>query len=313
MQRTKMLGIATLILLLTLSACGADTPASSTPSQETTPAVESVLETPEVSTPEPESIVESSLEPAQSDLEPIDEYIPQYTTTDTSEDALIQLVKDTITINHDRLEEEHISPAEQDTARLGEWLFVHDGTPLVDYECVNIPYLTHFLSYGLFDADIAELDNWNLSEPVQRQVFNAYFDVSYTLAFDYQDTTYQALIGSWQGEYIILDMIMEGDIDLTPQPTATPEAPQSNSNASSAATPAPQTPSGGGSTSYTPDPAPAPATPAPQPDPTPAPATPAPQAPGTGSQGAPPAELPWSTGGGAPEIGDTGYVAPDAY
>lgn len=266
-----------ILVLFTLAGCGTHDPSSSTPPQETALATESVIETPEVSTPEPESIVESGLEPAQSDLEPIDEYIPQYTTTDTSEDALIQLVKDTITIDHDRLEEEHIIPAEQDTAQLGEWLFVHDETPLVDYECVNIPYLTHFLSYGLFDADIEELDNWNLSEPAQRQVFNAYFDVNYTLEFDYQDTTYQALIGSWEGEYIVLDMIVEGDIDLTPQPTATPEAPQSNSNSNSAATPAPQTPSGGGSTSYTPDPAPAPATPAPQPDPTPASVVPDPE------------------------------------
>ena len=313
MQRTKMLGIATLTLLLTLSACGADTPANNTPLQETTPAVESVLETPEVSTPEPESIVESSLEPAQSDLEPIGEYIPQYTTTDTSEEALIQLVKDTITIDHDRMEAEHITPAEQDTAQLGEWLFVHDETPFIDYKCVNIPYLTYFLSHGLFNADIAELDNWNLSKPAQRQVFNAYFDVSYTLAFDYQDTTYQALIGNWEGEYIVLDMIVEGDIDLTPQPTATPEAPQSNSNSNSASTPEPQTPSGGGSTSYTPAPAPDP-TPVPQPDPTPAPATPAPQAPGTGSQGAPVVDPNDPRHGGATtEIGDTGYVAPDAY
>lgn len=311
MQRTKMIRIAILMLLFTLSACGTNEPSSSTPPQETAPAIESIVEMPEVSTPEPESIVESAIEETSA-IEPVaDTYIPQYTTTDTSEDALIQLVRDTITINHDRMEAEHITPAEQDTAQLGEWLFIHDDTPFSEYECVNIPYLTYFLSYNLFDADIAKLDNWNLSEPAQRQVFNAYFDVSYTLAFDYQDTTYQALIGNWEGQYIVLDMIVEGDIDLTPQPTATPEAPQSNSNSSSAATPAPQTPSGGGSTSYTPAPAPAPdPTPAPQPDPTPAPqTTPAP------SVDVPPADT-WTlpddwTPIPAPE--DPGERIPNAY
>lgn len=303
MKTIKQYCVLTWILaLLTLVGCGTDEPSSSTSPQETAPGIESVIETPEVSAPEPESVVESSLEPAQSDLEPIDEYIPQYTTIDTSEGAFIQLVKDTITINHDRLEEEHITPAGQDTAQLGEWLFLHNDTAFTDYECVNIPYLTYFLSYDLFNADTAELDNWNLSEPDQRQVFNAYFDVSYTLAFDYQDTTYQALIGNWEGEYIVLDMIVEGDIDLTPQPTPTPEAPQSNSNSNSAATPAPQKPSGGGSTSYTPAPAPAPdPPPVPQPDPTPAPATPAPQVP---------------SGGGTPSLddltGDLGLDGPDA-
>lgn len=298
--------------LLALVGCGADEPSSSTPPQETAPAVESVIETPKTIAPEPESIVESSLESTQSDLEPI-EYIPQYTTTDTSEDALIQLVKDTITINRDRMEAEHITPAGDDNAQLGEWLFVHNDTLFADYNCVNILYLTHFLSYGLFDADIAELDNWNLSEPAQRQVFNAYFDVKYTLEFDDQDTTYQALIGSWEGEYIVLDMIIEGDIDLTPQPTMTPEAPQSNSSASGT-TPAPQAPTGGnsggsgGGGGYVPDPEPAPSTPAPAPEPTPAPAEPAPQAP--------------SGGGGPRDLGDIAndlglggddYISQDAY
>lgn len=110
MQRTKMIGIAILMLLFTLSACGTNEPSSSTPPQETAPAIESIVEMPEVSTPEPESIVESAIEETSA-IEPVaDTYIPQYTTTDTSEDALIQLVRDTITINHDRMEADTSPP-----------------------------------------------------------------------------------------------------------------------------------------------------------------------------------------------------------
>ena len=288
--------LSLLFVLSALSACGADEPSSSAPPQEPAQVVESVVETPEISTPEVEGVIE---EASEMEPEPIDEYIPQYTTTSASEDAFIQLVRDTITITRDRLAAEQITPTESEYARLGEWLFVHDGTPFANYECVNIPYLTHFLSYGLFDADIEELEGWNLLEPSERQVFNAYFDVNYTMEFDYQDTTYQALIGNWQGDYIVLDMIVEGDIDLTPQPTPTPEPQQPTSNVST--TPAPQAPSGGGTSGYNPNPTPAPES------------TPSG---GPGYVGAPPpADLPWAHGGGidiTEEVaGD--YIPPDAY